>query len=61
MYFYIFVIFKENNWAKLLVIAKFAWKNIKNANIDLYTFWIKKQLVFLFFKKKNLILDLNPN
>ena len=32
-YFLAFVNFKQNDWAWLLLIAEFAYNNVKNANI----------------------------
>lgn len=31
IYFQVFVNYKQNNWAKLLLIVKFAYNNLKNA------------------------------
>ena len=38
IYFIVFINWEQNNWVKLLLISKFAYKNIKNANISYIPF-----------------------
>lgn len=51
-YFETFVNWKENNWAKVLLIIQFAYNNAKNANIT-YTLFKLNCSYYLrnFFKK----------
>ena len=53
-YLLVFVNFKQNNWAKLLLIVKFAYNNAKNASTSHMPFELNYGYYFLFsFKKDN--------
>ena len=38
VYFWAFITFEQNNWVKLLPMAKFAYNNAKNTSIDFISF-----------------------
>lgn len=37
-YFWVFINFKQNNWARLLLIAEFIYNNVKNASFSYILF-----------------------
>ena len=52
-YFQVFVNVEQNNWAKLLPIAKFAYNNAKNSNIGYISFKLNRGYPLCIFLKEN--------
>ena len=58
-YFQVFVNFYKNNWARLFLMAEFAYNNAKNASIGYTPFKLNYGYHFHIFYKKNLNLYSN--
>lgn len=53
-YFWAFINYKLNNWAKFLLIAKFIYNNTKNASIGYIFFKFNYSYYFYILYKENL-------
>ena len=53
-YLWAFVNFEQNDWARLLPMAKFAYNNAKNANIGFTPFELNCKYYFWVSYKENL-------
>ncbi len=56
-YLQVFVNFEKDNWVKFLLIAKFTYNNVKNANIDYISFELNYGFYFQTFYKKDVNLS----
>ena len=52
-YFWAFINFKQNNWARILPIAKFAYNNAKNASFGHTFFELNCEYHFRILYKEN--------
>lgn len=53
-YFQAFINYKQNNWARLLLMTRFAYNNMKNASTSYILFELSCDFYFPAFYKKNI-------